>query len=78
MPPEHFVKTIVGSFVSLMARTGVVIDDNDAFFHESLSRILDEIETRDMAAEVRRRVLELGIGAIRDALSLPLDGPARE
>jgi hypothetical protein len=62
MPPEHFLKTIVGSFVSLFARTGTAIDGNETFFHESVARILDEIERRDMAAEVRRRALELGVG----------------
>lgn len=63
MPPEHYVKSIIGLFVSLFARTGVSIDGNEAYFQECLSRILDEIERRDMASEVRRRVLELGVAA---------------
>ena len=57
MPPDHYLKSIVGSLISLFAKTGVVIDNNEIFWHESMCRILDEIEARDMAAEVRRRVL---------------------
>ena len=74
MPPEHFVKSIIGSFVSLFARTGVSIDGNEAYFQECLSRILDEIERRDMASEVRRRVLELGIAAKREDSSASTTG----
>jgi hypothetical protein len=63
MPPEHYIKSIVGSFVSLFARLGVKIDGNETFWNEGLYRILDEIEKRDMAAEVARRALELGIAS---------------
>jgi hypothetical protein len=61
MPPDHYTKTIVGSLVSLFAKTGVDIDSNDTFWNEGMYRILDEIEKRDMAVEVRRRALELGV-----------------
>jgi hypothetical protein len=61
MPPDHYLRSIIGSFVSLFARTGVDIDTNETYWNESLYRILDEIEHRDMAKEVARRVLELGV-----------------
>jgi len=61
MPPDHYTKTIVGSLISLFARTGVDVDSNETFWNEGMYRILDEIERRDMAAEVRRRALEFGV-----------------
>jgi hypothetical protein len=66
MPPDHYTKTIVGSLVSLFARTGVDVDSNETFWNEGMYRILDEIERRDMAAEVRRRALELGVMQLKE------------
>ena len=65
MPPDHYVKSIVGSLISLFAKTGTVIDSNETFWHEAMCRILDEIEDRNLAAEVARRVLELGVACVK-------------
>lgn len=65
MPPDHYVKSIVGSLKSLFAKTGTVIDSNETFWHEAMWRIVDEIEDRNMAAEVARRILELGVAGVK-------------
>lgn len=59
---EHLLQQIVGALVSYHARVGTVVDSDDAFIHESLAAILDTIEDRNMAEEVRRRALEIGAG----------------
>lgn len=74
MPADHYLKTIVGSFISLFARSGVAIDGNEAFFQECLYRLLDEIEEREMAGEVRRRALELGVARLKEESSSPSTG----
>lgn len=61
MPADRYVKSIVGLWISLFARSGVEIQDNEMFVHEGLCRMLDELKGRDMVAEIRRRVLELGL-----------------
>ncbi|MBX3435753.1 MAG: hypothetical protein KF847_20740 [Pirellulales bacterium] len=71
MPPDRFLKSIVGSFVSLFALGGVAIDDNETFAHEALARLLDEIEQRDMAREVGRRALERGYADVGPRPALP-------
>src|SRR5262249_22047039 len=60
MPPDHYTKTIVGALILLFAKTGGEIDFDETFLNEAPYRILDEIQKRDMPAEVRRRALELG------------------
>jgi hypothetical protein len=75
MPPEHYIKTIVGSLKSYFARRGVEIDSNETFWNEGLHRLLDEIDGRDMAAEVSRRALELGVGQPTNGSQGASDGP---
>ncbi|HEX6964101.1 MAG TPA: hypothetical protein VF175_19695 [Lacipirellula sp.] len=64
VPPSQLIQQVVGLFVSVLARRGYMIDGNEAFAHEAMCLVLDSIEERDMAAEVKRRVLELGFGNV--------------
>ena len=52
---------ILGSFVGMFARVGKQIADNEMFFREVEFAIRDTVGRREMAAEVRRRALELGV-----------------
>jgi hypothetical protein len=58
---DHLLQQVVGALVSYHARVGTNIDSEDAFAHESMAAILDTIEGRDLAEEVRRRAVELGV-----------------
>ncbi len=52
---------IVGILKGMFARVGKEIRDNDQFFREAEAVILDGIRDRDMAAEVVRKSLEMGL-----------------
>lgn len=66
MPPNHYVKSAIGSFISLCAKLGLNIDTNETFWNEVLYFILDDIEDRDIPAEVQRRILELGVAKSKE------------
>jgi hypothetical protein len=61
LPPSQLLQQVIGLFVSYYAKTGFPIDGNEAFGQEAMCGVLDLIEGRDMAEEVRRRALELGV-----------------
>jgi hypothetical protein len=54
--------SVVGMLKSCFVRLGRRIDGNEEFLRESLLSVGEAIQSRDMAAEVRRRALELGLG----------------
>jgi hypothetical protein len=58
---DHLLQQIIGALISYHARVGTVVDGNEAFIHESLTALLDQIEDRDMAVETARKALELGV-----------------
>lgn len=51
----------VGIFKGLFARTSLEIADNEHFLREVETEIRNHIQDRDMAAEVRRKAIELGV-----------------
>lgn len=57
---DHLLEQVAGALVSYHARVGTNIDNNETFAHESFYALLDLLDVRDMAEEVRRRAVELG------------------
>lgn len=60
------VATVIGIFCGMFARIGKDIYDNEKFFREALFAIQDVVGDRDMAAEVARKAIELGVVGIHD------------
>jgi hypothetical protein len=58
------VAGIIGICRGMFARVGKYIDDNEKFIREVEVAIRDGVSNRDMAAEVRRKALELGVVGI--------------
>ena len=58
---DNLLRQVIGTLVSYHAQVGTNIDGNEAFAHESFVAVLDEIEKRNMASEVLRRALEMGV-----------------
>ncbi len=54
------IKQIVGMFIGICARVGKDICDNEKFYREFEFAIRDIVGNRDMAAEVKRKSLEIG------------------
>ena len=54
------VKQIVGMFVGICARVGKDINNNEKFYREFEFAIRARVGNRDMAAEVKRKSLEMG------------------
>jgi hypothetical protein len=57
---DKLLQQVAGALVSYHARIGTDIDSNETFIQESLCDLLDLLEDREMAEEVRRRAVELG------------------
>jgi hypothetical protein len=55
------LQQLLGVLVSYHARVGTTVDSNETFVHESMYALLDLTERKDMADEVRRRAIELGV-----------------
>jgi hypothetical protein len=62
--PYDLIQQAKGLLVSFFARTGNKIDSNEAFVEEAMNVLLDFTTLNDMAAEVWRRVVELGLAPI--------------
>ncbi|TWT97567.1 Replication initiation factor [Botrimarina colliarenosi] len=62
-PPrlDQLVLQAVGVMVTAMARENIKVNSNAFFLDELIERIDEAIETRDMAEEVYRRAIELGV-----------------
>lgn len=57
---DNLLQQAIGTLVSYHAKIGTLINESEAFAHESMIAILDAIKDRDMADEVLRRALEIG------------------
>jgi hypothetical protein len=58
---SRLVKQVLGVLIGVFARTEKPITDNDKFLREARFALSDVIGDRDMAAEVRRKMILLGI-----------------
>ncbi|QEG36188.1 replication initiation factor domain-containing protein [Bythopirellula goksoeyrii] len=55
------VKQVVGILVGIFARIGKPIIDNEKFFREADFAMRDVVADRDLCAEVRRKMMKLGV-----------------
>jgi len=62
---------VVGILKGNFAKIGKIIQDNEQFYREVMFAVRDAVGSRDMAAEIARKALELG----SDGLSLRGDEP---
>ncbi len=60
------VATVIGIFSGMFARIGKDIHDNEKFFREVECALRDGTGDRNLADEVRRKALELGVVGIHD------------
>lgn len=59
--PVHLIKQAVGLLLTALVRMRRSVASNEDFEHEAMCMVVDAIEDRDMAAEAKRKTLELCI-----------------
>lgn len=58
---DQLVLQVVGVMVTVMARERIKIDSSEMFLQAAIERIKEMVLERDMAAEVYRLAVELGV-----------------
>ena len=58
---NDLLRQVLGTLVSYHARVGTSIRNNSEFFQASGRKLFEQVEERNLAEEVQRRAIELGI-----------------